>query len=222
MPHWLIVLFLIFAGLLVAVLIVHTAFRVLRHVRKRPMSPWMAPLIDNPFRRLIRPPDRVVAALGVNEGMTVLEVGPGYGSYTLAAARRVGEAGKLIAVDIQEKIVERLKRRIEKAGITNLEARVADVHALPFDDGAFDLVYMITVIGEIPDPVRAMKEFHRVLVPGGWLALTERIIDPDYPLTKTLIGWAGEAGFGFVKRIGNFIRYTLIFEKPDTSGPECG
>ncbi|MCK4594964.1 class I SAM-dependent methyltransferase, partial [bacterium] len=118
--------------------------------------------------------------------------------------------------------VGRLKRRSEKEGITNLEVRVADVYDLPFADGAFDLIYMITVIGEIPEPVRAMREFRRVLVPGGKLALTERILDPDYPLTKTLIGWAEQAGFGFVKRTGNLIRYTLFFEKPDMSGPECG
>ncbi len=222
MPPWLIVLLQVLVGLILVGLIGHTIARVLRHAHRRPMPHWFAPVIDNPLRRLMHSPDRVAAALGIEEGMRVLEVGPGHGSYTLATARRIGESGKLVAVDIQEEIVERLKRRAQKEGITNLEVHLADVHALPFDDGAFDLVYMITVIGEIPDPVRAMREFHRVLVPGGRLALTERILDPDYPLTKTLIAWAGEAGFGFVKRTGNLIRYTLFFEKPDRSGPECG
>jgi len=213
MPPWLIVSLQVFVGLLLIGLILRAVASAVRRRRKKPMPHWMASVIDNPLRRLINPPKKTVARLGVEPGMRVLEVGPGYGSYTLAAARRVGKTGRLIAVDIQEEIIRRLKQRIENEGLTNLEARVADVHALPFDDGAFDLVYMITVIGEIPDPVRAMKEFQRVLVPGGRLIFSENYIDPDYTSAKTLIGWAEEAGLEFLTKTGGFYNY-ISFERP--------
>ena len=96
-----------------------------------------------------------------------------------------------------------------------MDARVADVYALPFDDGEFDLIYMIAVIGEIPEPQRAMREFWRVLSPAGTLVFSELLMDPDYPLPRSLIRQAAGAGFRLRKRLGNFFYYTLIFEKDE-------
>lgn len=93
---------------------------------------------------------------------------------------------------------------------------MADVYDLPFDDGSFDIVYMIAVIGEIPDPERALGEFHRVLSPSGMLVFSELFIDPDYPLADTLIRMVTSAGFRLKKKVGNFFYYTLIFEKDVT------
>jgi ubiquinone/menaquinone biosynthesis C-methylase UbiE len=87
------------------------------------------------------------------------------------------------------------------------------VYVLPFDDGSFDAIYMIAVIGEIPDPDCAMREFHRVLSASGALAFSEIITDPDYPRASTLIQKAALAGFRLKKRVGGFLYYTLIFEK---------
>ena len=145
--------------------------------------------------------------------MTVLEVGPGSGTYTMGAARRIGEQGKLVTVDIEPKMVERVKQRAEAEGVENIEARVADVYELPFDDGAFDVVYMIAVIGEIPEPVRAMQEFHRVLSPSGTLVFSELLQDPDYPLASSVTQMAALAGFRLRRKIGGFFYYTLQFEK---------
>jgi ubiquinone/menaquinone biosynthesis C-methylase UbiE len=74
-------------------------------------------------------------------------------------------------------------------------------------------VYMITVTGEIPDPVRAMREFHRVLLPSGTLVFSELLLDPDYPLASTLVRWAAPAGFRLRTKLGGLFYYTLIFEK---------
>jgi ubiquinone/menaquinone biosynthesis C-methylase UbiE len=93
---------------------------------------------------------------------------------------------------------------------------VADVYQLPFEDGYFDLVYMIAVIGEIPAPDRAMKEFFRVLSPRGVLAFSEILMDPDYPTAKKLIRLANSAGFKLKSSLGNFFSYTITFEKGTT------
>lgn len=200
-------------GFMLLILVLHTTIRVIRHFHKFPMPQFLANLIDNPLRRRIQPPGEMPVRHGIQAGMTVLEVGPGSGRYTLETARRVGAAGKVIAVDIEPKMIERVTRRAESEGITNLEARVANVYDLPFNDGSFDAICMITVISEIPEPERAMREFYRVLSPKGTLAFSELLLDPDYPLAKTLINQAGRAGFRVKEKLGNFFSYTLVLEK---------
>lgn len=187
--------------------------RLIRHFHKFPMPQFMANFIDNPLRRRIQPPAEMPQRHGIEPGMKVLEVGPGNGRYTAATARWVGEAGQVVTIDIEPKMIARVRHRIEAEGLRNIDARVADVYALPFAAGTFDAAYMITVIGEIPEPVRAMREIHRQLKPGGTLAFSELLPDPDYPLARTLERQARSAGFRLKQRSGNFFSYTLVFEK---------
>jgi ubiquinone/menaquinone biosynthesis C-methylase UbiE len=77
-----------------------------------------------------------------------------------------------------------------------------------------DRAFLVTVLPEIPDRHRALLELHRVLKPGGVLSISEEFLDPDYPLVRTVIRWAGEAGFELVERHGNWFVYTLNFRKP--------
>lgn len=191
----------------------HTIIRIVRYFYKFPMPEFMANLIDNPLRRRIQPPAETAVRHGIRPGMRVLEVGPGNGRYTLAAARQVGPAGDVVTVDIEPRMIERVQKRAAEAGVENIDARVADVYDLPFDDASFDLVYMITVINEIPDPAAAMAEFHRVLKPDGALAFSELLLDPDYPLASRLVTLATTQGFELHKKIGGFFYYTLIFKK---------
>ena len=191
----------------------HTIVRIVRHFYKFPMPEFMADLIDHPLRRRLQPPHETAVRHGLEPGMMVLEVGPGSGTYTMGAARCVGAQGRLVTVDIESKMIERVRRRAEVEGVENIEARVADVYDLPFEDGTFDVVYMIAVIGEIPEPLRAMQEFYRVLSPMGTLVFSELVLDPDYPLANTLIRLAASAGFRQRTKIGGFFYYTLIFEK---------
>jgi ubiquinone/menaquinone biosynthesis C-methylase UbiE len=197
-----------------AFLLLHTFVRILRHFHKFPMPSFLADAIDNPLRRrLITPPDRTALRHGIRPGMTVLEVGPGNGRYTVAAARRVGETGKIFAVDIEPDMVTRVKKRAEKEGITNIDAVVADAYALPFRSEVFDLITMTAVSGEIPDLSKAMLQFRRMLPPNGLLVFSELLMDPDYPAPSRLIRLAAAYGFRLKRRLGSFIYYTLHFEK---------
>jgi ubiquinone/menaquinone biosynthesis C-methylase UbiE len=194
-------------------LVLHTIVRIVRHFYKFPIPEFMADLIDHPLRRKFQPPYETAVRHSLEPGMTVLEVGPGSGRYTLGAAQRVGEQGRLVTVDIEPKMIERVARRAEAEGIENIEARVANVYDLPFEDGTFDVVYMIAVIGEIPEPLRAMREFHRVLSPSGTLVVSELVVDPDYPLASTIVRMAAAAGFRLREKIGTWFYYTLKLEK---------
>jgi ubiquinone/menaquinone biosynthesis C-methylase UbiE len=197
----------------IVLLILHTIIRFIRHYKKFPIPEWMTNIIDNPFRRKIQPPSETAYRHGIVPGMQVLEVGPGNGTYTFGAAHQVGPEGLVITVDIEPKIINRLKHRIENEGINNIDARVANVYSLPFEDQSFDLIFMITVINEIPDIPKALKEFHRVLKNTGTLVFSELLLDPDYPLASTLIRKTEAEKFRLREKIGNFFYYTLIFEK---------
>lgn len=198
----------------VGFVVLHTIVRIIRHFYKFPMPEFMANLIDNPLRRRFQPPYETAVRHGLEPGMIVLEVGPGSGTYTVGAARRVGPEGKVVTVDIEPKMIERVLRKARTEGVENIEARVADVYDLPFDSETFDAAYMIAVIGEIPDPGRAMGEFYRVLSPSGKLVFSELLTDPDYPLARTLIRLAAAAGFQLKAKIGTFFT-TLWFSRSD-------
>lgn len=196
-----------------AFLVLHTAIRIVRKLYRFPIPEGLANLIDNPIRRRLQPPKKTPPRHGIAPGMKVLEVGPGNGTYTVATARHVGGAGRVVAIDIEPRMVERVRRRVEEEGVENVEARVASVYALPFSEGSFDAAYMIAVIGEIPQPGRAVREIHRVLKPGGTLALSELLMDPDYSPAGTLVRLALPEGFRLKEWLGNPFYYTLIFEK---------
>ena len=91
--------------------------------------------------------------------------------------------------------------------------RLADVHHLPYGNETFDAIFMIAVIGELPDPHQALLEFHRVLKPGGTLALSELLPDPDYSLPGTLERLGAAAGFTRRLLHGNLFYYTLVLGK---------
>ena len=169
-------------------------------------------IVDNPLRRWdVR---HALTRAGLRSGETVLELGPGPGAFTVDAARRVGPAGLLIAVDIQPEMISQVEARVREAGLTNVDTRVASAYDLPMDDGTVDRAFLITVLPEIPDPVRALREIYRVLKPGGIVSTTEEFLDPDYPRRKTTVSWAKAAGFEPAERYGNWWTYTINFRKP--------
>jgi len=195
------------------VVLLHTLVRIVRRFYKFPIPEFLAGAIDNPLRHRLQSPDETAIRHALEPGMVALEVGPGAGTYTMAAARRVGDVGKLVTVDIEPKMIERVELRAEAEGVQNIEARVENVYDLPFEGGTFDAAYMIAVIGEIPEPKRAVRDLYRVLAPGGTLAFSEVLVDPDYPLTKTVMDWVAGSGFRLKEKVGNFFYYTLVFVK---------
>jgi ubiquinone/menaquinone biosynthesis C-methylase UbiE len=151
--------------------------------------------------------------MNVKPGMTLLEVGPGPGTFTFAAARQVGERGRIFAIDIQEPVINLLHEKIRRRGVSNIYPEQASAYDLPYADKQFDRVYMVTVLGEIPDKQRALVEFRRVLKYDGTLAIGEIILDPDYPRRSTVIKWCRKAGFEVTETYGNLLHYLLLFSK---------
>jgi ubiquinone/menaquinone biosynthesis C-methylase UbiE/uncharacterized protein YbaR (Trm112 family) len=110
-------------------------------------------------------------------------------------------------------MIAQVEARVRQAGVTNVETHVASAHELPLPAASIDRAFLITVLGEIPNPDRALAELHRVLAPGGVLSVGEAFPDPDYPFAAETIRRVEAAGFRLAERHGNFWEYTLNFRR---------
>jgi SAM-dependent methyltransferase len=108
-------------------------------------------------------------------GLSVLDCGCGPGTITLGIAEVVAP-GRVVGIDFGASQVERATASAASAGVTNVSFQTADCHALPFADAAFDRVFSHALLEHLPDPVRALREFHRVLVPEGVVG----VCSPDW------------------------------------------
>jgi ubiquinone/menaquinone biosynthesis C-methylase UbiE len=136
---------------------------------------WLGYLLASPLRRLLQDPGKILAPY-VHEGMTVLEPGPGMGFFTIELARRVGSSGRVIAVDVQPKMIEGLKRRVAKAGVAErVDARVVKPDSLGLDDvaGKVDFTLAFAMVHEMPGSARFFAEAARASKPGATLLLVE-------------------------------------------------
>ncbi|MFQ5996087.1 MAG: class I SAM-dependent methyltransferase [Dehalococcoidales bacterium] len=191
--------------------------RVIRKLHRSPAPTFIGRFLDSDFRRWFQSPDKVIERSGIKPGMTVMELGCGSGAFTTFIARVVGEQGKVYAVDVQPEMLRQLERKLsrsESQDITNIELKQAGAYDLPFADESFDLVCMVNVLPEIPDRGRALREIKRVLTPGGILAVTEFLPDPDYPLRSTTIKLCQQEGFILNDNLGNLWNYTIRLKKP--------
>src|SRR3989454_7157512 len=112
--------------------------------------------------------ERLLDLAEVKSGDRVLDVGTGPGGAALAAARRVGETGRIVGVDTSPKMLKRARGNAAKSGLPALEFRLMDSASLEFTDGSFDAVISCFGQPETPwDVPTALQEWRRVLVPGG-------------------------------------------------------
>ncbi len=136
---------------------------------------WLGYLLASPLRRLAYEPAKILAPY-VREGMTVLEPGPGMGFFTLELARRVGASGRVVAVDIQPKMLDRLKRRAAHAGVLpRLDIRLARPESMELAGaaGTVDFVLAFAVVHEMPSATSFFEQAAQAMKPGALLLLAE-------------------------------------------------
>lgn len=136
---------------------------------------WLGWVLASPLRKLWHDPATILSP-HVREGMKVLEPGPGMGFFTLDLARRVGPTGRVIAIDVQERMLAGLHRRVRKAGLdSRVELRLAGRDSLGLADlgRAIDFVLAFAVVHELPDANRFFAEIRPTLAAGGKILLAE-------------------------------------------------
>lgn len=155
---------------------------------------------------------RLIEILAPQAGERVLEIGPGTGYYTFEMAARL-DSGQVDIFDIQQEMIDHVMREANRRGITNVEPALGDAQSLPYADGSFDAVVLITVLGEIPSQERALNEVARVLKPGGRLIVGEMIVDPHIVTLGQLRERGERAGLSFARRVGSPLAFFARLEK---------
>ncbi len=136
---------------------------------------WIGFLLVNPLRKLMQNPEKILGPF-IKEGMTILEVGPGMGYFSITLARMAGARGRVICVDMQERMLRSLKKRAAKAGYSDkIETRLCRADSLGIDDlkGAVDFVMLFAVVHEVQDRQGMFQQIWDCLKKGGMVLFSE-------------------------------------------------
>jgi ubiquinone/menaquinone biosynthesis C-methylase UbiE len=174
---------------------------------------WMAYLFDNPLRRLIHPPNKILGPY-VKKGMTVLDLGCGFGHFALGMARLTGPTGRVAAVDVQQKMLDKTMSRARKAGLAEIVQPVlCDGHRIgqPFK---LDFALASNSLHEVPDPAGLLAELFTLLFPGAMFLLLEPCAHLKQERFEAELAMARTAGFVELERPRITRQMGALLQKP--------
>jgi ubiquinone/menaquinone biosynthesis C-methylase UbiE len=116
--------------------------------------------------------NRVLARMGVREGLTALEIGCGPGFFTVPAAKMVKD-GTIYALDIYPMMTEDVEKKVRKSGLVNVRTINAPASSTGLQDESVDLILCIDVLSDVSDMDATLREMHRVLKPDGIVSVYE-------------------------------------------------
>ncbi len=161
--------------------------------------------------------ERVLEVLKITEGKTVADIGAGSGWFTVLAAKKVGEKGKVFAVEINEDAIKYINERAKKENFTNIETILGAEDDPKLKENSIDAVLLLKTYHEISQPVKLLDNLRKSLKKDALVGIIERDGDgSDHGIDKeTVISEAEKAGFtlkeehDFVKSDG--VDYFLVF-----------
>jgi len=155
---------------------------------------WLAWTFDNPLRRFLHDPQKLLGP-HVREGMIVADIGCGMGYFSVAMARMVGRTGSVIAVDLQQKMLDICRWRAQRAGVVD---RIRTVQAAADDisiSEPVDFVLAFWMVHEVTDIPRFFGQVATVLGPSGTMLYAEPRMHVSQKRFEAILRFAQEAGF---------------------------
>jgi ubiquinone/menaquinone biosynthesis C-methylase UbiE len=145
-------------------------------------------------------------------GERMLEVGAGNGYYTLEIAAGVHPGGSVDILDAHPDRLAAAMRAAGERGLANIAPTLGDARYLPFEDGAFDAVYLVAALGDAADGAAALTELRRVLRPDGRVVVGELNGDPHRVAPAQLATCAASAGMRVARRVDGLLGYVARLE----------
>ena len=133
------------------------------------------------------------ALASLKEGETVLDLGSGGGIDAFLAAKKIGETGNVIGVDMTKEMVQKAKINAQKYDYKNVEFRLGEIENLPVDDNSVDVIISNCVINLSPNKEKVFREAYRVLKPSGRILVSDIVTEGVLPedVKKSMSAWAG-------------------------------
>jgi ubiquinone/menaquinone biosynthesis C-methylase UbiE len=154
---------------------------------------WLAYTFDNPLRRLIHNPEKMLGKF-IREGDTAVDIGCGMGHFSIGMAKLVGEKGQVVSVDLQEEMLERVRRRAEKKSfISRVRLHKCSPDKLGVSEDA-DFALGFWMVHEVRNKESFFDEVAAFLKPGAYFLLVEPKMHVTEPYFRKLIDIAGKAG----------------------------
>jgi ubiquinone/menaquinone biosynthesis C-methylase UbiE len=176
---------------------------------------WIGYLLANPLRKLYENPKKIIGHY-IKPGMTVLDVGSAMGFFSIPIARMVGAEGKTIAVDLQPKMIESLKKRAARAKLQqNIETRICESDNLCIDDleNKIDFALAYHVVHETPDALQFYKQIFGSLKSNGKFFVAEPKGHIDSNKFNQSVSLAREAGFEVIDHPKIRFGHSVLFQK---------
>jgi ubiquinone/menaquinone biosynthesis C-methylase UbiE len=178
--------------------------------------------LERPEREREEEPTKLIKALELKAGDVVADVGAGSGYFTFRIADKVGPKGKVLAVDIQQEMLDLISRKMKTKGVANVEPILGTESDPKLPAEKVDLIFMVDVYHEFSFPFEMTENMVKALKPGGRLVFVEyRLEDPEVPIKlvhkmteKQVIKEMKAHPLKFVKTISTLPRqHIVIFEK---------
>ena len=172
---------------------------------------WLSFVVDNYIRRVLQNPEKILRDY-VREGQTIIDIGCGPGFFTIPMARMVGEQGRVIAADVQLKMLDKVRYRAEKAGLlSRIHLHQCGEKNIGIDEKA-DFVLAMYMVHEVPDAGAFLKEIAGMLKEDGIFFVSEPNVHVKSADFEKMVETAKEAGLKPVSELKLPMSRTVLFK----------
>lgn len=186
------------------------------------MGPGGVSWLERPQREREERPQLTIAALQIEAGQTIADLGAGSGYYTFRIAPLVGERGRVLAIDVEPRMLRIISKRAEREGVENISTVLGTPSDPNLEPNSIDLLFMVDVYHELEYPFEVMTKVREALRPGGRVALIEyRAEDPTVPIKpvhkmteRQIVKELTAAGFRHQKTVRDLpLQHLVLFQK---------